>query len=70
MPTVQVLILIVDKPYNSDTVGLSLDANAIEDQSTTDRPTVEILNVWTLDYFYKGEGKEKFRTMAEDGAGR
>ena len=60
MPTVQVLILIVDKPYNSDTVGLSLDANAIEDQSTTDRPTVEILNAWTLDYFYKGEGKEKF----------
>ena len=60
MPTVQVLILIVDKPYNSDTVGLSLDANAIEDQSTTDRPIVEILNAWTLDYFYKGEGKEKF----------
>jgi hypothetical protein len=61
MPHLQVLILIVDIPHNPSMVGTTLDAKAIGDQSTTNTPTVEILDAYTSDHFYKTEEKEKFQ---------
>ncbi|KAG9189756.1 hypothetical protein G6011_06624 [Alternaria panax] len=42
MSTLQVLILIIDEPHNLTMIGSTLDANAVEDQSTTNKPTVDV----------------------------
>lgn len=60
MPTVLVLILIVDEPHYPNMVGPTLDANVVEGYSTADRPTVEILNVYALNRFHRAEHEEIF----------
>jgi hypothetical protein len=60
MPALQVLILIVDQPYDPDKLDPTLDANAIEAQSTINKPTVEIQNAYGIGYFHRSERREKF----------